>query len=190
VRIDNPCPLCGKPIPDTGYVCHSCTRLLRGRLRWTAAMLDLGELDVTIGRQSVTSGSPSLAKVVEQLPHAGPWCEAGWLECGHASCRLIGRSWVRRRLEPAAAHEDAGPLNLDAAEVRYVLDNVARAWADHIHRTRGAIIPVRRPRVVTPEVLEVVHERSPVEWCDFGDLPAAACACGNPNATHPRRDLP
>lgn len=188
MRLDNPCPLCGKPIADTALVCDRCVRILGARLRWAAAMLDTGELDATIGRQTATAGGPSLAKVAEQLPHAGPWCYGGGHDCGHPSCRTIWRSWARHRDEPRLAHEDPGPLNLDAAEVGYVIGHTARAWAEYVRTERGATIPTRpaRPR---PPVLNVVHDApaSPREWCEYGDLPADTCACGNPLATHPRR---
>jgi hypothetical protein len=182
------CPRCAKPIADTGYVCHDCRRSLRAGLRWLAAMVERGELEATIGRQTATGGSPSAPKAIEQRRFEGPWCAEGWFECGHTSCRAIWRSWAHRNLVPAAANEDAGLLNLDALEAQYVLEHTARAWADFVHEQRGTIIPVARPRIVEPEVLEVIpRPPGPREWCDFGDLPADSCACGNPNATHPRR---
>lgn len=188
-----PCPRCDRPIADTGYVCHACARELTDLLRWGAEQLDDGELDTTIGRQTRTSLGVIAPRPVDRAVYAGPWCWGGGHDCGHDSCRLIWFSIVTHRIEDPLPHEDAGVINLGASEHGWIVDHTARAWAQFIHDERGSLIPVARP---PREPLEQLHALTDSdkqanrarahEWCIYGDLPAAECGCGNPNATHPR----
>lgn len=189
-----PCPRCGKPIADTGYVCHACTREIRDMLRWTAEQLDDGELDTTIGRQTRTNLGVIAPKPVDRAIYAGPWCYGGGHDCGHYSCRLIWFSIVTHRIEDPLPHEDAGVLNAEASETGWIVQHTARAWADFIHSERGSLIPVERPKRDPVERLVALSDTDKAAnrargrtWCIFGDLPADECACGNPKATHPRR---
>jgi hypothetical protein len=55
---------------------------------------------------------------------------------------------------------------------------------DDVPRIAG--VPVHmRPRVLQPPVIRNPEEPRP-QWCDYGDLPAHSCACGNPLAIHQR----
>lgn len=61
----NPCPTCGKPIADTGYLCHECSRELK------SVLLRIGmlhrHLDITITRRD-RIGEPGRSTAEAPLP--------------------------------------------------------------------------------------------------------------------------
>ena len=181
--MNDPCPICGRPIADTAYVCARCVEHAAGELRRLASTWH--EIETTITRQSVSVGVVGGTR--RDTVVRGPVCRG--MTCEHESCDVIWRSRHRALTEPAIAHESATPANLAASEQAWIIRNTVTTWARHVRETRGIDIPVVRPRVLQPQVLSVLHDRpQPLDWwCEFGDLPNAVCACDNPNATHPRR---
>ena len=176
MRLDTPCPRCGRPIGDTGYVCADCITDLQARLREAAGYLEHGELDLTVGRQTRTSVGVIEPKPVDRAVYAGPWCYGGGHDCGHPSCRLVWYSIAMRdvdaggRLEDPLPNESAGIINFEAAETRAVVDNTARAWALFVQAQRGTTVPVVRHRARRLAVVEP---------------PELPCACGHPATAHP-----
>lgn len=169
---ENPCPVCDRPIADTAYVCHGCTRhLVKALLR---AAIEIAELDVTFARQDAVdvqsgSGTPSVAN-----PYEGPRCEALcehascwriretgdqldlwglWCEgyCEHDACRraldLWGRMVLREHRHVVGAdilpNESAVPFHTGAAETLSIIGNTVGTWARHVSETRGTPIPVQ-----------------------------------------------
>jgi hypothetical protein len=134
---DNPCPLCGKPIADTAYVCHHCGALLALAILRTALLWE--SLEDAIGRRLRVDHPSAAPKLVERTPHAGPWCYGAHHGCQHESCRTVWYS--RDRTEPPLPHEDSGTLSIEASEAGWAAHNTITTWARHIIETRGLDTP-------------------------------------------------
>lgn len=191
MRLDNPCPSCGRPIADSAFVCHECVRELQAKLRTAAAWIDTGRLDDVVGRRTRTNIGVIRPRPIARGVYQGPWCYGGGWDCGHPSCWVVWYSIHVRsveaggRIEDPIANESAGVMNEGAAETRWIVDTTARAWATFVHRQRGTLIPVARPRV---EPVEHLRPRADVDdpaertpWCIWGDLPFDQCGCGRPH---------
>lgn len=180
--MNDPCPVCARPIEDTSYVCHRCVAHLADDLRRMARSWH--EIDIVVARQSVSADVPGA--VLRDTTPRGPMCRG--MTCDHESCEAIWKARHRALTEAPVAHEDATPANLGASEQGWIIRNTVTSWARHVCETRGVQVPLERPKVLQPVVLHVEHDPPKGRaWCDYGDLPAQVCACGNPNATHPRR---
>lgn len=172
---DTPCPLCGRPISDTAYVCHLCVIGAQSDLRRVAS--GWHHLEATIARQVAAEGS--VRGPGKQRTLHGPVCRG--MTCGekaHESCDKIWKSRHRALTEPPLAHEDAPPANLSASEDAWVVRNTAVGWARHISETRG--IDVEPPRPTTPlTVVADPHDTDRAERCHWSDLLIDQCACGH-----------
>lgn len=72
----NPCPLCDKPIADTGYVCHACADHARDSLLRIAG--DWADLETTRLRQD-RIGDPGPASTEPPLPYNPRAAEVAWV---------------------------------------------------------------------------------------------------------------
>ena len=172
---ENPCPLCGRPIPDVAYVCPACTDRLAGKLREAAALWPI--LDAAVSRLVSVSGGSGTSKGLRVLqgPRCGP--------CDHQSCEAVWKSQTRARNEPALPNEGALPLNTLALEHAYIITNTVTEIARKISEERGIDLPTEPRRRVVFGAVTVTQPRDDVRpsRCIFSDLPTDQCACGRPH---------
>lgn len=172
------CPRCGRPIPDTAYVCPSCQDELAADLRRAAELWPA--LEGTVARQSRVSPSTSVGGRVTRPAGHGPACP--W--CLHPSCVAIRRAQVIARQEPPHSREDKGVLDLTASENAWIATNTTDAWTRQVSESRGTSPrSYQLPR--KPEPLHVIRDDERPELCIFSDLPYATCRCGHP---HPNQE--
>lgn len=163
-----PCPLCGRPIPDTAYVCDDCASSMSSRLNRAAELWE--SVEDTVGHLAQVEGTSPI-RGMARPDWIGPFCRS----CDHDSCFAIWKSSTRlRKVEPAGVREEKGLLDLDAFENSWIVGNTATAWADHVAQHRG-----NRPQKMPPiggQVLRPIPDRP--ERCVYSDLPIEQCACG------------
>jgi len=168
-----PCPICGKPISDTAYVCHRCTLDLARRLLNAAHLWR--EVEVTLSRQAVVEAQRS-ASPTTALAYAGPYCRP-W--CEHESCRRAADSQsaaaMRALDEPYLVNEAALPFHYAAAEVEAVVGNTVTTWARHVSQERGVPIPVPTERALADDLIPTVPSKD--KRCPMSDLLLNQCAC-------------
>ena len=166
-----PCPLCGRPIPDTGYVCPACQDRLQSRLRSAA---DLWEhVRDTVGHQTHVEGTG--LPTHKHADPVGPTCEND--ACDHYSCTAIWKARVRNVWqEPGVPHEDRGPVDWGASDRAWVVSNTIESWSGRVASSRGN---APRPRIIPAKELHTIHDDERPNLCIYSDLPIGQCACGH-----------
>lgn len=171
----NTCPVCGKPLLDTRYVCHGCGRHLAKALLRAAA--ELHELEVTLARQdAVDTQAGTSAAAPDPQTFAGPTCEKAcehescwrnreslgqlalwglWCDgyCAHDGCRRALDMWGRKVLADHRTatggdplpNEGSVPYHAAASEALAIIANTIGIWARHVSDTRGTTIPAQAP---------------------------------------------
>lgn len=198
----NPCPVCGKPIADTAYVCAGCGRHLAKQL--LRAAVEWRDLDVTLARMDAVDARPT-SGVFTIRPLLGPYCrppelsdpdtdpDVPWRKyrwCKHESCQRAQDTQVAatlnaRRQDPIP-HEAALAFHGAASQAMAVARNTVTTWARHVAEERGVRIPDDpEPRYRTePQSEEPVDEDDEVEvqrrrrrrtYCQCCDLPIDDC---------------
>lgn len=163
-----PCPQCGRPIPDTAYICPACQDRLAGRLRSAASLWE--HVQDTVAHQTHVEGNLPATRHADPI---GPI----HVSCDDPSCDAIWKHRVRNRgLEPAAPHEDRGIVDWAASERAWVVTNTIDTWTSKVASQRGNA--PRRPVLVRPE-LHTIHDDERPHLCVFSDLPIEQCACGH-----------
>lgn len=173
-----PCPRCGRPIPDTAYVCTDCQRELASKLRRAAGLWE--HVQDTVGYMvTVETGTrPSRAPRRDII---GPLCEGR--RCEHESCTAIWKTETRwHASESAETREEKGLLDLDAFENSWIVRNTVDAWSAHVDARRGNRQPVAR-KIIGAEQLTAIHDDAHPELCTLSDLPFEQCAA-HPGRPH------
>jgi hypothetical protein len=123
------CTDCGKPVADTGYICHHCTATLATTLLEAAGILD--ELPTTVARLDRIE-RPNTPRPATDDPPPRPG----------TGVRRPGMDLRVRTPNPGSAlSPKALPINLDAAEIQAHATRTIQLWANHIAATRGVPIP-------------------------------------------------
>lgn len=167
------CDACGKPVPDTAYVCHPCAFRddkhpygLAPTLRDAAELWP--ELETTItgqarmaepgprprGRTPPQPIRPDIG--AREVPGGDPCYAEG---CDQPARYRLTAAWNGKPILVCPDHQHAAdrqdgmptglPMQLYAAEVRDTVRNTVTTWARLIAEERGTILPVGR----TPTVL-------------------------------------
>lgn len=174
------CPRCGRPIPDTAYVCTECQRELASKLRRAAVLWE--HVQDTVGRLARVEGvSPSRPPRRDRV---GPTCEGR--RCDHESCTAIWKTEARHRHHEAVeGREEKGLLDLDAFENSWVVRNTVDAWTGHVEARRGNRPADPRPRrkVIGAQTLHAIADDARPDLCLLSDLPFEQCAA-HPGRPH------
>lgn len=175
-----PCPRCGRPIPDTAYVCTYCQQELASKLRRAAGLWE--HVEDTVGYLvAVESGTrPTRAPRRDTV---GPTCQGR--RCQHESCLAIWKTETRgRRNEPPGVREEKGLLDLDAFENSWVVRNTVDAWTGHVEAHRGNRTALKpKPKRLGAQSLHAIHDDTRPDLCTLSDLPFDQCGA-HPGRPH------
>ena len=172
------CPSCGRPIPDTAYVCTGCQTELASKLRRAASLWE--HVQDTVGYLVSVQDGTRPVRASRRAP-IGPLCEGR--RCAHDSCLAIWKTETRwHASEAPESHEEKGLLDLDAFENSWVVRNTVDVWTQHVVARRGNR-PAPKRRILGAQTLSVIHDDARPDLCTLSDLPFDQCAA-HPGRPH------